>query len=73
MAAGPLLTRAASGIPRFEVLTDAWESTAPLKWVPTDAAPVAETVCFLLSDHARAITGEVIHVDGGFNAMATAQ
>ena len=73
VAAGPLLTRAASGIPRFEVLTDAWESTAPLKWVPTDAAPVAETVCFLLSDHARAITGEVIHVDGGFNAMATAQ
>ena len=38
-----------------------------------DAAPVAETVCFLLSDHARAITGELLHVDGGFNAMATAR
>jgi enoyl-[acyl-carrier protein] reductase I len=73
VAAGPLLTRAASGIPRFEVLTDAWASTAPLEWDPKDAAPVAETVCFLLSDHARAISGEILHVDGGFNAMATAR
>jgi enoyl-[acyl-carrier protein] reductase I len=73
VAAGPLLTRAAGGIPRFEVLTDAWASTAPLEWDPRDAAPVAETVCFLLSDHARAISGEILHVDGGFNAMATAR
>ncbi len=35
-----------------------------------DATPVADTVCFLLSDAARAITGEVLHVDGGFHAMA---
>ena len=27
---------------------------------------------FLLSDLARAITGEVLHVDGGFHAMGTA-
>jgi enoyl-[acyl-carrier protein] reductase I len=26
-------------------------------------------VCFLLSDHARAITGEILHVDGGVHAM----
>jgi enoyl-[acyl-carrier protein] reductase I len=26
-------------------------------------------VCFLLSDHARAITGEILHVDGGFHAI----
>ncbi len=73
VAAGPLLTRAASGIPRFDVLTSAWERTAPLEWDANDASPVAETVCFLLSDHARAISGEVLHVDGGFNAMATAK
>ena len=29
-------------------------------------------VCFLLSDMARAITGEILHVDGGFHAMGTA-
>jgi hypothetical protein len=28
-------------------------------------------VCFLLSDLARGITGELIHVDGGFHAMGT--
>jgi enoyl-[acyl-carrier protein] reductase I len=33
---------------------------------------VASTVLFLLSDLARAITGEVLHVDGGFHAMGTA-
>ena len=71
VAAGPLLTRAARGIPRFDLLTDAWEQTAPLEWDPTDATPVADVVCFLLSDRSRAITGELIHVDGGFNAMAT--
>ena len=27
---------------------------------------------FLLSDLARGITGEVLHVDGGFHAMGTA-
>jgi enoyl-[acyl-carrier protein] reductase I len=71
VAAGPLVTRAASGIPRFELLTDAWEKTAPMKWDPADAAPVADVACFLMSDLARAITGEIIHVDGGFHAMAT--
>lgn len=71
VAAGPLRTRAASGIPGFEVLLDRWERQAPLPWDPADPSPVADAVCFLLSDLARAITGEVLHVDGGVHAMAT--
>ncbi len=71
VAAGPLRTRAASGIPEFEVLVERWNRQAPLPWDPTDASPVADAVCFLLSDLARAITGEVLHVDGGVHAMAT--
>jgi enoyl ACP reductase len=71
LAAGPLRTRAASGIPDFEVLVDRWNRQAPLAWDPTDPSPVADAVCFLLSDLARAITGEVLHVDGGVHAMAT--
>jgi enoyl-[acyl-carrier protein] reductase I len=53
-------------------LLDAWAGQSPLEWDPTDPGPVADAACFLLSDLARAITGEIIHVDGGFHAMATA-
>lgn len=70
VVAGPLRTRAAGGIPGFELLVDAWAERAPLPWDPTDAAPVADTICFLLSDLARAITGDVVRVDGGFHAVA---
>lgn len=72
IAAGPLETRAARGIPGFSLLLDAWAGQSPLEWDPTDPGPVADAACVLLSDLARAITGEIIHVDGGFHAMATA-
>ena len=70
IAAGPLHTRAANGIPDFQRLLDAWEAQAPLPWNPADPAPVADAACFLLSDGARAISGEILHVDGGYHAMA---
>jgi enoyl-[acyl-carrier protein] reductase I len=69
--AGPLATLAARGIPGFSDLASAWEKQAPLPWDVEDPAPVAETINFLLSDAARAITAEIIHVDGGFHAMGT--
>jgi meromycolic acid enoyl-[acyl-carrier-protein] reductase len=72
VAAGPLRTRAASGIPDFERLEEAWATTAPMHWDVNDAAPVGDACCFLLSDMARAITGEILHVDGGHHAMAGA-
>jgi meromycolic acid enoyl-[acyl-carrier-protein] reductase len=70
VAAGPLRTRAASAIPGFEHLVEAWEGQAPLGWDPGDAEPVAGPVCFLLSHLARAVTAEILHVDGGYHAMA---
>jgi enoyl-[acyl-carrier protein] reductase I len=30
---------------------------------------VAAAICFLLSDYARAVSGEILHVDGGFHAI----
>jgi enoyl-[acyl-carrier protein] reductase I len=72
VSAGPLGTLAARGIPGFGDLAEAWQRQAPLGWDVEDPAPVASAVLFLLSDLARAITGEVLHVDGGFHAMGTA-
>ena len=72
IAAGPLHTRAAGGIPAFEKLIHAWDTRAPMKWDPYDPVPVADAVGFLLSDLARGITGEILHVDAGYHAMAGA-
>src|SRR2546429_572286 len=69
VAAGPLSTIAARGIDGFDGLAGAWERQAPLGWDTRDAAPVADACLFLLSDLARAVTGEVLHVDGGYHAL----
>src|SRR4051812_25597859 len=72
VSAGPLGTLAARGIPGFGDLATAWKSQAPLGWDTDDPKPVAGAIVFLLSDLARAVTGEILHVDGGFHAMGTA-
>lgn len=69
VSAGPLRTIAAKGIPGFEALADSWGSRAPLGWNTSDPTPVARAVAFLLSDWASGITGELIHVDGGYHAI----
>ncbi|MDQ3609861.1 MAG: enoyl-ACP reductase FabI, partial [Actinomycetota bacterium] len=69
VSAGPIETLAAGGIPGFEQLAGTWRDQAPLGWDATDPGPVADAVCFLLSDLARGISGEIVHVDGGFHAM----
>jgi meromycolic acid enoyl-[acyl-carrier protein] reductase len=69
VAAGPLGTVAARGIPGFEQLSELWRAQAPLGWDIADPGPVAAAICFLLSDYARGITGEIVHVDGGFHAV----
>jgi len=69
VSAGPLGTVAARGIPGFQQLANLWPQQAPLGWDVNDPSPVASAICFLLSDYARAITGEIIHVDGGFHAV----
>lgn len=69
VSAGPIETIAAGGIPGFEELAALWRDGSPLGWDTRDAGPVAAAVCFLLSDHSRGITGEILHVDGGFHAM----
>jgi meromycolic acid enoyl-[acyl-carrier-protein] reductase len=71
VAAGPLRTVAAKGIPGFDRFIDSWGRRAPLGWDPADTEPVADACVWLLSDRARAISGEIVHVDGGYHAMGT--
>ena len=71
VSAGPLRTMAGKGIPGFDAITEVWGKRAPLGWDVTDPTPVGNTVAFLLSDLSAGITGELIHVDGGFHAMGT--
>jgi meromycolic acid enoyl-[acyl-carrier-protein] reductase len=70
ISAGPISSPAASGISGFEQLADGWDDAAPLGWDTSDPGPVAGAVCFLFTDAARGISGELIHVDGGAHAVA---
>lgn len=66
---GPVQTRAASGVPHFDrLLADALRR-APLRR-PIDTDDVGALCTFLVSDAARAITGDIHYVDGGFHVLA---
>jgi enoyl-[acyl-carrier protein] reductase I len=69
LAAGPLKTMAAKGIPGFERFETTWGQRAPLGWNSEDRTPVAKMAAVLLSDYSAATTGEIVHVDGGYHAM----
>ena len=71
VSAGPLGTVAAKSIPGFARFDDVWRERSPLAWDTSDPDPVARMVCVLLSDWAPMTSGEIIHVDGGFHAVAT--
>ena len=72
VSAGPLRTVAARGIAGFSKIEDTWSGRAPLGWNTADATPVAQACVALLSDWFPATTGEMVHVDGGFHALAAA-
>ena len=66
---GPIRTRAASGIDRFDVLLAAAAAQAPEQHL-VDIDDVGALAAFLVSDAARRITGTIIPVDGGQHLMA---
>lgn len=69
VAAGPLRTIAARSIAGFSRFEDAWSRRAPIGWDVGDPEPVARVICALLSDWTPAVTGEIVHCDGGAHAM----
>jgi enoyl-[acyl-carrier protein] reductase I len=72
ISAGPIRTLAASGIGGFRDILKYNESVAPLRKNIT-IEDVGNTAAFLCSDLASGITGEVVHVDAGFNIVAFPQ
>lgn len=68
ISAGPIRTLAAAGIAGFKEMLHYSSERAPLKR-NIDAEEVGRTALFLVSEMASAITGEVVHVDAGYNIM----
>jgi enoyl-[acyl-carrier protein] reductase I len=68
ISAGPVKTLASAGISGFSRILEHMRNHAPLRR-NVDQAEVADAALFLLSDMARGVTGEVLHVDCGYNIM----
>lgn len=68
ISAGPIKTLAARGISGFGDMLKSHADRAPLKR-NVELHEVAETAVFLASEASSGITGEVIHVDCGYNIM----
>jgi len=68
ISAGPIKTLAASGIKGFAHILKFVETHAPIRRNVT-IEDVGNAAAFLLSDLAAGISGEIVHVDGGFSAV----
>ena len=68
ISAGPIKTLAAAGISGFSNILQIYRDRAPLRRT-VETAEVADAALFLLSDAGRAVTAEVLMVDGGYHAI----
>ena len=68
ISAGPLNTLAARGVSGFTSFREHMGIAAPLRR-NIDQSEVGDAALFLSSPHARAITGEILFVDAGYNIM----
>jgi len=71
ISAGPIKTLAASGVHGLSKMLEYHRSHAPLR-KNTEQDEVGDVALFLVSPLSRGVTGEVIHVDGGFHVMGMA-
>ena len=68
ISAGPIKTLAASGVHGISKMLEYHRNHAPLR-KNTEQEEVGDAALFLVSRLSRGVTGEVIHVDGGFHVM----
>lgn len=67
ISAGPIKTLAAAGVSGFSGILQHYRDRAPLRRT-IDTAEVADAAVFLLSSASRAVTAEILMVDGGYHA-----
>jgi enoyl-[acyl-carrier protein] reductase I len=68
ISAGPIKTLAAAGVHGLSKMLEYHRNHAPLR-KNTEQEEVGDAALFLVSPLSRGITGEVVHVDGGFHVM----
>jgi len=68
ISAGTIKTLAASGIGDFRYILKWNENNAPLRRT-VSKEDVGQAALYLLSDMSRSVTGEVLHVDGGYHVI----
>ncbi len=68
ISAGPIKTLAAAGVPGIRMMLRYSEEASPLRKRVTQD-DVGNAALFLASDMGASITGEVMHVDAGFNIL----
>jgi enoyl-[acyl-carrier protein] reductase I len=68
VSAGPIKTLASAGIPGLSMMLQAQRERAPLRR-GMELGEIADAAVFLLSNASRAITGEVLMVDGGYHIV----
>jgi enoyl-[acyl-carrier protein] reductase I len=70
VSAGPVKTLAASAVGDFDDLSGLYDAVSPMQRNIT-RDEVGASGMFLLSDLASGITGEILHVDCGYNVMGS--
>lgn len=68
LSPGPLKTRAASGLEKFDDLIQQAKEKSPLRSI-VDIDDVGAMVVFLASNYAKNITGDVIYIDSGYHII----
>ena len=68
ISAGPIKTLAASGIGDFRYILKWNEYNSPLRRT-VDIDDVGNAAIYLLSDLSKSVTGEILHVDSGYNIV----
>jgi enoyl-[acyl-carrier protein] reductase I len=68
ISAGPIKTLAASGVKGFKTMLGIAEERAPLRRSVTQNE-VGSTALFLCSGMGSGVTGEILHVDAGYNVL----